>query len=155
MDNKNSNNTRPGELNVYLMADGAVVRSQVIKPDDKGFWGWTFDNLPSTNSEGKAIAYTVTEDVPDGYTGVAAGKRLENVKVEEGSSEAEPADGQHIDVQNYDLANVLENRTIRGRKIWVDNKNSGNTRPSELKIHLLADGAEVKSQVIKHDKNNY
>ena len=155
VDNENSSKTRPEKLNIYLMADGAVVRTQEITPDQNNYWGWTFEGLPSTNAEGKAIAYTVTEDVPDGYTGVAAGKRLENVKVEEGSSEAEPADGQHIDVQNYDLANVLENRTIRGRKIWVDNKNDGNTRPRSLTVRLMADGVEKSSQIVTPDDNGY
>ncbi len=44
--------------------------------------------------------------------------------------------------------NVNPKITVSGTKLWVDDDNSGNTRPESISIYLMADGRQIRSQEV-------
>ena len=65
-DGNNKAGKRPTSITIHLLADGKVIETVTITPDDKGNWGHTFEDLPKYN-KGKIIKYTVKEDPVTGY----------------------------------------------------------------------------------------
>ena len=65
-DGNNKAGKRPTSITIHLLADGKVIETVTITPDDKGNWGHTFEDLPKYN-KGKIIKYTIKEDPVTGY----------------------------------------------------------------------------------------
>ena len=65
-DGNNKAGKRPTSITIHLLADGKVIETVTITPDDKGNWGHIFEDLPKYN-KGKIIKYTVKEDPVTGY----------------------------------------------------------------------------------------
>ena len=57
---------RPDSITVHLLANGETIQTVTIKPDSKGNWSYTFEDLPKY-AKGRQITYTVTEDKVSGY----------------------------------------------------------------------------------------
>lgn len=77
-DGNNQDALRASQVTVHLLADGAeVVTAQL---SDANAWAITWDNLPAF-ANGSKIAYTVTEDVVDGYTTTVAGNVAEGFTI--------------------------------------------------------------------------
>ena len=73
-DGNNKAGKRPTSITIHLLADGKVIETVTITPDDKGNWGYTFENLPKYN-QGKLIKYSIKEDPVTGYyTAITANK---------------------------------------------------------------------------------
>ena len=88
-------------------------------------WSWLFDKLPVYDGENK-ITYTITEDAVAEYT-------------------------TNIDGYNVTNIHVPETTVIEGIKTWDDSKNQDGKRPQSITIRLLADGEEVKNEVVTVD----
>ena len=65
-DGNNKGKTRPDSITIHLLANGKEVQTVQIKPDDKGNWAHSFEDLPKYEN-GKEIKYTITEDSVKGY----------------------------------------------------------------------------------------
>lgn len=75
-DTNDKDGIRPSVITVRLKADGEEIRSAQISGQRD--WSWVFEDLP-VYTKGKKIVYTVTEDVPEGYT-----EEISEIKDEEG-----------------------------------------------------------------------
>ena len=116
-DNDNQDGVRPTSITVHLYANGVEAGTKSVTAADG--WKYTFDNLPKY-ADGKVIKYTVTEDEVAGYT---------------------------TTIKGYNITNThkTETTSVSGTKTWSDSDNQDGVRPTSIKIHLLADGKEVKS----------
>lgn len=122
-DNNNQDRVRPLKINVYLFANGEQVDSTEVEPDEKGDWIFSFTDLPK-KANGKEIIYTVEEEPIEGYKCMSI-------------------DG-YYNITNY---HKPEETSLEGIKIWEDNDNQDNIRPSSVTIHLYANGTEVKDGI--------
>ena len=85
-------------VTVHLFADGADTGKSAELSESNG-WKYTWTGLDKLNAEGNEIAYTVSEDVPEGYTpsysgSAAAGFVITNTKDEEFEDEEPPLYGE-------------------------------------------------------------
>ena len=124
-DNDNQDGKRPDKITVTLMANGEDVQSKEIAGD----WTYTFNNLPKYDN-GKEIKYTIKEDKVAGYTS---------------------------EVKGYDLINThkTETTSISVKKEWDDTKNQDGKRPTEVTVHLYADGKDTGKTVTLSAKNDW
>ena len=77
IDSNNKAGRRPTQITVHLFANLEEIEKVTIKPDDKGNWGYTFQNMPKY-SNGKEIRYTLTEDKVAGYFTSIDGLHIRN-----------------------------------------------------------------------------
>ena len=124
-DNDNQDGKRPDKITVTLMANGEDVQSKEIAGD----WTYTFNNL-SKYDNGKEIKYTIKEDKVAGYTS---------------------------EVKGYDLINThkIEKTSVAVKKQWDDTKNQDGKRPTEVTVHLYADGKDTSKAVTLSAKNDW
>ncbi|MCM1126739.1 MAG: Cna B-type domain-containing protein, partial [Lachnospiraceae bacterium] len=124
-DNDNQDGIRPISIIVNLLADGDVIDSVEVTEADE--WKWSFTNLPknkNVDGEVSEIIYTITEEKVAGYDdAVITG----------------------FDIRNPHTPEVID---IEGTKTWDDADNQDGIRPSEITVHLFADGTEVGSQTV-------
>ena len=77
-DNENAAAVRPASVQVRLLADGKPFGAEKTANAGNG-WKVAWDNLPVTKKgETNAIAYSVEETVPDGYTAAVSGLTITN-----------------------------------------------------------------------------
>ena len=124
-DNDNQDGKRPDKITVTLMANGEDVQSKEIAGD----WTYAFNNLPKYDN-GKEIKYTIKEDKVAGYTS---------------------------EVKGYDLINThkIEKTSVSVKKEWDDTKNQDGKRPTEVTVHLYADGKDTSKAVTLSAKNDW
>lgn len=124
-DNDNQDGKRPDKITVTLMANGEDVQSKEIAGD----WTYKFNNLPKYDN-GKEIKYTIKEDKVAGYTS---------------------------EVKGYDLINThkTETTSISVKKQWDDTKNQDGKRPTEVTVHLYADGKDTGKTVELNADNHW
>ncbi len=132
-DNDNQDGVRPKSITIRLWADGTtlnptLVETQVVTPDEDGNWTWTFKDLPKYRSDGTEIIYNVTEDIVDNYDTVYSDDGL-----------------------NVTNTHTPETVDISGTKTWDDGDNQDGMRPTEITIHLFADGEEIDSFTVTAD----
>ena len=126
---------RPGQLTVYLLANGEkpAVDSVVLK--DENNWFARIDNLPKCDDAGDEIEYTWEES----DAGKAAGYELTNTRTT----------GTLTTLTNTRPPKKTE---ISVKKIWVDD----GTHPNEVKVMLFANGlAAEDKEVTLSAKNNW
>ena len=113
---------RPKSVTIFLLADGEVVDSVEVKPDEDGMWTYAFTDLPKFKA-GKEIVYTVEEEAMDGY---------------------------ETSVDGYDITNthVPETVDVEGIKTWDDADDQDGIRPKSITIDLLADGVKADSLTV-------
>ena len=132
-DNDNQDNIRPTEITVTLYANGEPVEGQSVTLSE-GNWSHTFTGLP-VMEDGARIEYTVDEtEVPAGYEKVITG------------------DG----AIGYVITNTYtpEKIDIPVTKVWNDNNNQDQLRPTEIKVTLLADGTPVDGKTLTLNEGN-
>ena len=127
-DSDNQDGIRPNDIKVQLYANGTIPVGNPVLLSEENHWQYTWEAL-SEKENGKKINYSVkeVEQVP-GYTTT--------------TSEMSPG--------RFEIVNTHkpEETKISGKKVWMDQKNKYNKRPTEITIHLYADGVEVKEQKV-------
>ena len=96
-------------------------------------WRYTWENLPVMDSNGNEITYSVKEVGESDGKVTISGSRFA-VTIEDIGKEG-------FIIVNKKLID------ISGSKTWDDNNNQDGKRPSEIKIHLFADGTELADKV--------
>ncbi len=122
-DADNENGTRPDDVTVQLMANGAAS-GEAVTLDESNSWGYTWENLYSYE-DGELIEYTVEETAVDGYT------------TEIG--ELTPVYDNDNNLTGYTIT-VTNTRTGETgssvEKEWVDNDNADNTRTGSITVTI-------------------
>ena len=122
-DGDNQDGIRPDEVEVKLLANGAPIQNQTLKPDPTGKWSYKFDDLDKYDNDGNLINYTVEEDEIQGYT----------------ASYEKTATG-------YDIINEHKPETVdvKGDKKWLDDNDKDKKRPDEITVGLYVDNTKIK-----------
>ena len=120
-DDDNRDGLRPKTVKVILAgSDGNTYEGSIKEADG---WEYEFTDIP-VNYDGKQISYTLTESVPDGYTG--------KVSVSQSKKGFEVTNTHKIAVKD-----------ITVKQTWVDEDNRDGIRPTKLKVTLKgSDGSE-------------
>ena len=125
-DADNQDGVRPRSITVRLLANGTEVASQTVSASN---WSWTFENMPKY-AGGQQITYTVTEDAVDGYTPSYDGLNITNT---------------HTPDQTF----------VEVTKIWKDADNQDGKRPQDIKVVLVADGADTDKTLTLNAANSW
>ena len=122
-DGDNQDGIRPDEVEVKLLANGAPIQNQTLKPDPTGKWSYKFDDLDKYDNDGNLINYTVEEDEIQGYT----------------ASYEKTATG-------YDIINEHKPETVdvKGDKKWLDDNDKDKKRPDEITVGLYVDNTKIQ-----------
>ena len=122
-DGDNQDGIRPDEIEVKLLANGAPIQNQTLKPDPTGKWSYKFDDLDKYDNDGNLINYTVEEDEIQGYT----------------ASYEKTATG-------YDIINEHKPETVdvKGDKKWLDDNDKDKKRPDEITVGLYVDNTKIQ-----------
>lgn len=131
IDNNNQDGKRPGRMSFSLM-DGDTVAG-IVQTDASTAWIATFTDVPEAklvDGEMVYIAYTVVEEVVDGYS----------------AEIDETADGFVI-VNTHEP----EKTDITVEKIWDDDSNERKLRPDVITVNLLANGDIIDTATITAD----
>ncbi|MGH0982153.1 Cna B-type domain-containing protein, partial [Bacillus mobilis] len=91
-------------------------------------WNFSFKDLPKYDGQGNEIQYKVSEVKVDGYETKVEGTTITNT------------------YKNTETAEV------NGKKVWEDYNNKFNKRPGSIKVQLLQNGTEFKTEEVKADK---
>ncbi len=126
-DEDDQDGLRPKSITVNLLADGKVVQTVKVTPNQKGEWSYTFQNLPK-NSKGVEIVYTVTEETVKGYEPTIEGFNIVNAHT--------PA--------------VID---LPIQKVWLDSNDKAGKRPTTITIHLYADGTMIETVTVRAAAN--
>ncbi|MBQ7145721.1 MAG: VaFE repeat-containing surface-anchored protein [Lachnospiraceae bacterium] len=120
VDGNNQDGTRPESIIINLFADGRKVDSKVVTAADN--WSFRFTNLDKY-ANGKAIAYTITENEVTGYS---------------------------TEVNGFQVTNTYTPETVEvsGSKTWNDGGNQDGKRPASITVKLLADGDVVQTKIV-------
>ena len=121
-DADNQDGLRPESVTIKLLADGEEVAQTVVKAAEDGTWAYSFTGLPK-NKGSKEIAYTVAEDVVEGYAAAITGYDVKNVHK-----------------PGFTVVNV--------KKAWSDAANQDGVRPESVTVRLLADGEDTGKTVV-------
>ena len=126
-DNSNAYSTRPGSIMVQLLQNGIAYGGAV---ELSGNWQYTWRNLPRYNTAGDAYIYTWDEvNVPSGY--------------------AKSVNGNTI-------TNTLTGETeVSMQKVWVDNGNAYNTRPTSIDFDILQNGTKIQTVTLNGSGDNW
>ncbi len=119
-DDNNRDMMRPESIVINLLANGKEIAEKTVTADNG--WTWSFTELPKY-AAGREIKYTITEDEVPGYT---------------------------AEVNGYDVTNSHHTLQLAaaGVKVWQDARNRSGIRPTEIVLHLLADGVEIASKTV-------
>lgn len=121
-DDNNRDGNRPERVVVNLLGNGKTVGQAVLS--EANGWSWRFTNLPAS-TEGREIAYTVTEEKVPMYTPVVDGFTVTNIYTPETTS-----------------ASVM--------KIWLDRNDEKKLRPDSIRC-TLSNGQSV----VLNEGNNW
>ena len=142
-DYDNQDGKRPESITVNLFADGTKAQSVTIKPDENGDWYYKFENLPKYK-EGKLIQYTITEDTVELYETEDI-IDVENIK--------ETTELVNTITNKHELIPYNETGEITVKKVWDDNNDKYQRRPSSVTIRLFANDEEVDFITLNADNN--
>ncbi len=108
-DNNNEDGNRPGSVTVYLNANGTPAASASLSADNG--WSYTFTDLLRADIDGNEIEYTVSEQAVPMY---------------------------RTSVNGYTITNTYERPTtsVSVRKVWDDNDNQAQIRPTSIHMRL-------------------
>ncbi|MBR6504561.1 MAG: Cna B-type domain-containing protein, partial [Clostridia bacterium] len=109
-DNNNQDGIRPNDITINLLANGEKIKNLKVTPDENGDWKYEFANLDKF-AAGKEIVYTITEEAIEGYTQEITG----------------------YDIKNIHIPETVE-KTVT--KVWEDEENKDNLRPTSIEVQL-------------------
>ncbi|MCT0016797.1 Cna B-type domain-containing protein [Lactococcus lactis subsp. lactis] len=127
VDGNNQDGLRPDSITIHLFANGVDTGKTAQVTADNN-WSYNFEDLTATDSNGKQIEYTVTEDSVDGYTSEINGTTITNTHV----------------------PSVV---SVGGTKTWADDNNAADHRPNSITVNLLANGTKVASKTVTAANN--
>ena len=125
-DGGNEYHTRPGSIEITLLADRSPVSATPTWSKNGDRWTFTFTGLPQYSSEGNQIDYTVEETPVENY---------------ESSTD-------HMTITNTLLPPVITYIDISGQKTWNDSDNKSGIRPPTITIRLMRDDEEVDRRTV-------
>ena len=126
-DNNDQNGKRPDSITIRLLANGVEQQTKTVTAADN--WSWTFANLDA-DKDGEEITYAITEDAVANYT---------------------------TEVDNYNVTNTYDpgKTSLSVHKVWDDNNDQDGRRPSEVIVHLLANGKTTNKILILSDLDDW
>ena len=133
-DNYDADGMRPEEITVIIKAENndSIPEKRVTITADKA-WQTTV-TLKTTDADGNAIEYSVTEVEVDGY-----------------SSSVTEKNGNYT-IINYRASDKTD---VSVAKVWNDNNDSDGIRPVSILVQLYAEGSAIGSQVRLNAANNW
>ena len=122
-DEENELNRRPGSITVKLMVTKSGKTTQynnqsIDLPVEETGWTYTFENLP-VEIDGEAVSYSVEEVLTDAS-----------------KDQGYVLESNTVTGTNAVLTNKLELVEVKVEKIWEDDSNRDNVRPSSLSVTL-------------------
>ncbi len=115
-----SSEDRPYSVTIWLLQDGEQYDRLTTTSSNN--WNYTFNNIPILE-DGKQNS---------GY---------ENGHVFEYTLEEEPVEGYNVSYEGFNVINTLkEQKIIEAVKVWDDNDNVANKRPSSIELQLKSNG---------------
>ncbi len=146
-DENDADGIRPESIHVQLYADGEPYEIDgqnigLVELNESNGWKYTWGFIEKYNDNGERYIYTLEEV---------------NVGDDRYTTDISVKDEQNPEFQfTYVVTNTYEpqktSKTVT--KIWNDNNNQDGMRPSEVTVHLLANGNEVDSVKLS-DQNNW
>lgn len=151
VDYNNTYRTRPDSINVYLLRNGEQMTNE---PEwtgtDTNTWRYTFRDLPIYTSSGSMITYTVIE----GYVNEFYSSYVDNTDYSITNTLTQTPTPTPVRTPTPvptptptptpsptpTPTPTPEPITLRGMKVWVDENNTYNTRPSSITVNLYANG---------------
>ena len=134
-DDGNCDGTRPDSVQVILLANGNAYGDPVTLSEENK-WSTKWENLSQEDEKGNAINWTVAEiNIPEGYATVVTG--------------------------NMDTGYIITNRhesaliSVPVSKTWKDGNDADHLRPSEITIHLYADGTDTGKVLTLNEENDW
>ncbi len=113
---------RPESITVKLLANGEETNETATVSADSD-WKYAFTDLEKYDDQGKEIAYTVDEEVVEGYK---------------------------KSISNNNITNLRVGKTaVTAEKIW--NEVDERYRPDHVTINLLANGEVIDTQIVTAD----
>lgn len=133
MDHNNYDGSRPNRVTVQLTANGSPLGNPETL-DDSNNWQKEFTDLYKYEN-GVPIVYSVVEiNPPAGYT------------------TSYNTSGTTIIVTN---SHTPQMTSYTVQKLWADDNNRDNLRPTEVEIQLLANGTPLGNSVVLSENNNW
>ena len=127
-DNDNRDGNRPESITARLYADGIEVDSHVLTAAEG--WNYTFLEKPRYKEDNRTeIVYTVNEDAVPMYS---------------------------VKINGYNIVNDYqpELTSVSVSKIWHDNNNEQNLRPTSIAM-TLSDGQKTVTTVVLNEANGW
>ncbi|MGG4226716.1 Cna B-type domain-containing protein, partial [Bacillus paramycoides] len=116
--NDNNATNRPSSVKVDLLQNGKVIDTKEVTAATN--WKYTFEKIPTYDTNGVVYIYTVKE---------------------------QPVDGYKSEVKGYDITNTkVGQTTVEGTKTWKDG--DATDRPKTIKVDLLQNGQVITTQEV-------
>lgn len=126
-DKNNEAGKRPNKIKVILKLNDEVIKTLIVEPDNEGIWKYVFENVPKYKN-GEEAEYSIDEEEVDMY---------------------------EIVINGFDITNIFHSKKVTVTKVWDDNENKDNTRPTFLKMQLYANGEAVGEPIILNNENDW
>lgn len=139
-DQENQAGKRPAFVQIQLKADGEVLKT--VEVTAQSDWKYTFTDLRKKNDEGKEIMYTVEELPVEGYKTSIDGDAQNGFTV---TNKFLPPP----------LTPRIEDVSIPVKKVWEDDGNRENLRPTSVTVRLYADGKDTGKSVVLTEANGW
>ena len=152
LDDGDGDKLRPDELTVYLLKDEAggtnyTYAGETLTLSEENGWIGSFVRLDKYAGTTE-IAYSVSEDVPDGYEGASGGvPDGYAATVTSGEEIAEGLKNAFFITNRHDIAPV----DIKGTKVWDDDGDRDGLRPESVRVWLVWDGTPVTYKDVTAD----
>ncbi len=136
----NRTDARPASIEFILKADGVEKERHTVT--EGNHWTWTFRNLPKENDDGNDIVYTIEEVPVEGYKTTIAGDAKNGFTVTNRLIPPPPT------THPKEIAIPVE-------KVWEDDGNRENLRPTSITVRLYADGKDTGKSVVLTETNDW
>lgn len=136
----NRTDARPASVEFILKADG-MEKTRKTVGEGEG-WQWTFRNLPKEKEDGNDIVYTIEEVPVEGYKTTIAGDAKNGFTVTNRLIPPPPT------THPKEIAIPVE-------KVWEDDGNRENLRPTSVTVRLYADGKDTGKSVVLTETNDW
>ena len=145
-DDNNADGIRPESVFVQLYADGKPYEVDgqnigYVELNEENNWKYTWGFIEKYNSNGEKYNYTLEE------VNVGDDRYSTNIDVKD----EENPEFQFTYIVTNSYTPQKTSKTVT--KVWDDNNNQDGLRPSEVTVHLLANGNEVASTKLSAENN--